>query len=163
MILSINISSISSTHFNDRVFRKPNKELILGKNQLRLMQTISPQSKKNPQKMQNAITNSKEGFLIQTQTNPLICFAIQPQQAAVHAKVTVQTKMRISTEKWKQLKLILPLDRNAYAALTSHWGTLSFTKLNPYIKNITFQKIFWGTSQVCFPLHSDIFRSLTSI
>lgn len=88
------------------------------------MQTTSPQSKKtpkNPKKSKTqSQTKSKEGFLIQTQTNPLIWFAIQPQQAAVHAKVTVQTKMRISTEKWKQLKLILPLDRNAYAALTSH-------------------------------------------
>lgn len=48
--------------------------------------------------------------------NSIIWFITQPQQAAVCAKGTVQTRRRISSAEWKQIKLILPLDKKYFGS-----------------------------------------------
>lgn len=79
------------------------------------MQTTSPPAKR---KKKVEKSTRKSTFFFKLRSIP--CLSLSGKQAAVHAEVTVQAKMRISNVKWKKLKPVLPLEINASAALTSH-------------------------------------------
>lgn len=80
------------------------------------MQTTSPPAKRKKKKEEKG--TRKSTFFFKLRSIP--CLSLSGKQAAVHAEVTVQAKMRISNVKWKKPKPVLPLEINASAALTSH-------------------------------------------